>query len=183
VASSERVEVIHDAERASIALQPIRLKILERLEQPSSPTSLSKTLGIPRQHLNYHMRELEAAGLVEMVEEKRRGSVVERFYRSTARAYVIGPRALGELRADPASIQDRFSAEYLIALGSRLIEDVADLDPATQTLALETTIAFATDADRNSFSRELTASVARLAATYHKEDGEPFRIVVVGHPR
>lgn len=185
MAQAEIVEVIQDAARAAVALHPVRLQILERLEQPASPSSLSKTLGIPRQHLNYHVRELEAAGLVEMVEEKKRGSVTERLYRSTAKSFVIGPKALGEMRADPDSVRDRFSSEYLIAIGSRLVEDIADLRsqrPTIPTLALETTVGFASDADRGAFARELTAAVSRLVATYHHDDSEEFRVIVASHP-
>ena len=163
-----------------MALHPVRLQILERLEQPASPSSLSKTLGIPRQHLNYHVRELEAAGLVEMVEEKKRGSVTERLYQSTARSYVVGPTALGGLRADPSELQDRFSPEYLAALGSRLIEG-ASLMIGSPALALETTVCFASDADRSAFARELTAAIARLVNTYHRDEGELCRLVVAAH--
>ena len=180
-----RIEIIQDPERAAVALHPLRLRILEKLDQPSSPASLSRTLGIPRQHLNYHVRELESVGLVELVEEKRRGSVVERIYRSTARSYVVGPQAMGELRADPSAVQDRFSAEYLVALGSRLIEDVSELSqdrPVIPTIALETTIGFRSDADRGAFARELTAALSRLIAAYNHEDGEAFRLVVAAHP-
>jgi DNA-binding transcriptional ArsR family regulator len=185
VAEAERVEIIQDAARAAVALHPVRLQILERLEQPASPSTLSKTLGIPRQHLNYHMRELEEAGLVELLEEKKKGSVTERIYRSTARTYVIGPKALGELRADPDTMQDRFSSEYLIALGSRLIEDVAELRAERQplpALALETSVNFASDSDRSAFMRELTAARSRLIAAYHHDDGEEFRMIVAAHP-
>lgn len=185
VGQEGRIEIIQEAERAAAALHPVRLQILERLEQPASPSSLSRTLGIPRQHLNYHMRELEAAGLVELVEEKRRGSAIERIYRSTARTYVIGPKALGELRADPATLQDRFSSEYVVALGSRLIEEIAELRSertVIPTLALETEVCFASDAERNAFARELTAAISRLAATYHREHGEMFRVIVAAHP-
>jgi uncharacterized protein YndB with AHSA1/START domain/DNA-binding transcriptional ArsR family regulator len=210
VAQSDRVEVIQDAARAVVALHPIRLQILELLATPASPTNLSKTLGIPRQHLNYHVRELESAGLVEMVEEKRKGSVVERIYQSTSKQYVVSPKALGGLSAKPCDVEDHFSSDYLIAVGSKLIEDVNILREARplqtavvtgnraiptgvgnysnrrrqtiHTMALETEIGFATDADRNAFAREITAAVSRIAATYNKEDGEKFRVAIFSHP-
>ena len=186
VAKADHIEVIQDPERAAVALQPLRLQILKLLAEPGSPSSLSRTLGVPRQHLNYHVRELEAAGLVELVEEKRRGSAIERIYRSKARSYVVGPKAMGELRADPSDVQDRFSTEYVVALGSRLIEDVAELRSSREsvpTLALETEICFASDAARGAFARELTAAVSRLAATYHQDEGEVFRVVIAAHPQ
>jgi len=174
------VEVIQDLARAAVALHPVRLQILELLANPASPSTLSKTLGIPRQHLNYHVRELEAAGLVEMVEEKKRGSVTERLYQATARSYVVGPKALGGLAADPSVVADRFSVDYLVALGSRLVADACEMS-AGPALALETTVCFASDADRGAFARELTAAISRLVNTYHREDGDAVRLVVAAH--
>jgi uncharacterized protein YndB with AHSA1/START domain/DNA-binding transcriptional ArsR family regulator len=210
VAQSDRVEVIQEAARAVVALHPIRLKILELLRVPASPTTLSKSLGIPRQHLNYHVRELESAGLVEMVEEKRKGSVVERLYQATSRSYIVSPKAMGDLRISPGDVEDRFSSDYLLAVGSKLIEDVVNLREhravmpqnggksrvlpnavsaytnrrrqTIPTMALEAEIGFASDADRTAFSREITAAVSRIAATYNKDDGEKFRVAIFAHP-
>lgn len=181
----ETIHVIRDPLAASVMLHPLRIKILEKLQQPSSPAGLSRVLDIPRQHLNYHVRELEAAGLVELVEEKRRGSATERIYRATAQSYVVAPDAMGDLRANPSSVQDRFSPEYVVALGSKLIEDVVDRQNSSdhvQTFALETEIRFASEAERGQFSRELAAAVSRLASAYSKEGGVRARLVVAVHP-
>ena len=51
--------------------------------------------------MNYHLKELEENGLVELVEERRRGSVVERVYRRTGHAYAISTAALGALGTTP----------------------------------------------------------------------------------
>src|SRR5476649_377529 len=98
-------------------LQPLRLRILELASEPASATSLAPALGVPRQHVNYHLRELERAGLVEFVEERKRGNCIERLYRSIARSYVIAPAALTGVGADTNRVQDRASSEYLVALG------------------------------------------------------------------
>jgi len=58
---------------------------------------LARKLGLPRQRLNYHLRALEDAGLVELVEERRKGNCFERLLRATARSFVISPEALGVL--------------------------------------------------------------------------------------
>jgi hypothetical protein len=82
-------------------------------------------------------------------------------------------------------LPDHFLTEYLIAVGSRLIEDVAELHssrPVIPTLALETSIGFASDAERAAFMRELTAALSRLIAAYHHDDGEEFRLIVAAHP-
>ncbi|HWA82612.1 MAG TPA: helix-turn-helix domain-containing protein [Fimbriimonadaceae bacterium] len=184
---AEAIQIIADPESAALILHPLRLRILEALAEPASASTLSGPLGVPRQHLNYHLRELEKAGLVEFVEERRKGNCVERRYRSTARSYVISPAALGSVNASPEKVANRRSAEYLVALGSRLIEDTAELIAAKKappTLALETEIAFATDEERAQFAQELAAFATGLAQRYHKpsDKANPYRILIAAHP-
>ena len=39
---------------------------------------LAAAIGLPRQKVNYHLRALERHGLVELVQERRKGNVTER---------------------------------------------------------------------------------------------------------
>jgi DNA-binding transcriptional ArsR family regulator len=57
---------------------------LAELSEPHSATMQAGTVGQPRQKINYHLRELELHGLVELVEERRKGNVTERVMRTTA---------------------------------------------------------------------------------------------------
>jgi DNA-binding transcriptional ArsR family regulator len=180
----EAIAVIQEAERAVVVLHPLRIAILERLTEPKSPAALSPELGVPRQHVNYHMRELEAAGLVELVEERKKGNCVERVYRSVARSFVIAPGAMGAIKAGPGIVEDRESSDYLVALGARLIDDLATLRGKSQiaSLALEGEIAFASEADRGKFAWDLARMLSDLASKYHTEGGRKFRIGTFAHP-
>ncbi len=173
-------------------LNPLRLQILEKLREPDSASGLSRHMKIPRQKINYHLRELEKHGLVEQVEERKRGNCVERIVRATARHYLINPAALGNLAADPSEIPDRFSSTYLVAVAARAIRDLAVLrtnaDKAGKQLAtftLETNVRLASVADLNAFAEELANAVARLAAKYHNEHvprGRVFKFIVGSYP-
>src|SRR5262245_6527485 len=92
-------EVVRGADRAALLLQKTRRQLLAALHEPDSAAGLARKLGAPRQRLNYHLRQLEQEGLVELVEERRKGNCVERVVRATARAYVISPEALGPIGA------------------------------------------------------------------------------------
>ena len=85
------VAVIEDAAAAEASLDPLRSRILSALAEPGSATALGQRLGLPRQQVNYHLRTLEQHGLVELVEERRKGNTVERVMRATASSYVISP--------------------------------------------------------------------------------------------
>ena len=60
------VEVIETPEAAA-ALDPIRSRVLAVLAEPGSATTVARALGLPRQKVNYHLRALEARGLVTLV--------------------------------------------------------------------------------------------------------------------
>src|SRR5499433_1922811 len=95
------VTVIEDPAAAEVSLDPIRARLLAELSEPGSATMLAAKVGLARQKVNYHLRELEAHGLVELVEERRKGNVTERMMRATAASYVISPAALAAVRPDP----------------------------------------------------------------------------------
>lgn len=186
------LDVISSPGRAAMMLDPLRLRLLEGLRLPDSAAGLARRLRLPRQRVNYHLRELEKQRLVELVGRRRRGNCTARILRATARAYVISPAALGGIGADPASIKDRFSAAYLLAVTSRTLREVGELDEQAQaagrrlaTLTLETEVRFASAEARAAFAEELASAVAQLAARYHDAQapgGRAFRFVVAGHP-
>ena len=84
-------------------------------------------LELPRQKVNYHLKELERHGLVELAEERRKGNVTERVYRAIAASYVISPSVLAAVSPDPSRSPDQLSAHWLLALGSRLAQEVGTL--------------------------------------------------------
>ena len=186
------VAVIEDAATAGATLDPIRARLLAELVQPGSATSLATRVGQPRQKVNYHLRELERHGLVELVEERRKGNMTERVLQATASSYVISPAALAAVAPDPARSPDRLSARWLLAVAARLVRDVGALiTGATKagkrvaTYALDGEVRFATARDRAAFAEELTHAVTGLVAKYHDEKaagGRVFRVIVAVHP-
>ncbi len=173
-------------------LHPIRRRILERLREPGSASSVARSLELSRQKVNYHLRELERHALVELVEERRKGNCVERILRTTARYWVIGPETVGALAADPENIRDRFSAAYLTALASRTVRDLGELRERADrqgkkvaTFSLETELRFSSPEARAAFADELAQHVAKLVERYHDADasgGRSFRMVVGAYP-
>jgi DNA-binding transcriptional ArsR family regulator len=186
------VQVIQSPAVAEKLLKPERLRMLHLLSEPDSASGLAKRLKMPRQTVNYHLRELEKEGLVEFVEQRPKGNCLERFVRAAARSYVISPAALGAVGGNAGQVRDQFSAAYLVSAAARTIGDVSILrqraDKAGKriaTLTLETEIRFASADARREFSEELANMVARLAMKYHQEHaegGRAFRFVVSGYP-
>ena len=186
------VAVIEDPAAAEVSLDPVRARLLAELSQPCSATMLAAKVGLPRQKVNYHLKALERHGLIELVEERRKGNVTERVLRATAESYVISPTALAAVRPDPSRAPDRLSARWLLAVAARLVQDVGTLlTGATKarrrlaTFALDGEVRFASAADRAAFADELTAAVTALVSKYHDEtaeDGRDHRVIVAVHP-
>src|SRR5215218_10551961 len=146
----EDVAVIEDPAAAEVSLDPIRSRLLAELAVPGSATMLAARVGLPRQKVNYHLKTLERHGLLELVEERRKGNVTERVLRATASSYVISPVALAAVQPDPSRSPDRLSARWLLAVAGRLVRDVGALiTGATQarkrvaTFALDGGVRFA----------------------------------------
>ncbi len=184
--------VIDDPNAAAVALEPVRNRLLAELRQPASAASVASRLGIPRQRATYHLKALEAHGLVKPAGQKQWGGLTERLFKSTAASYVIAPRAMGEAGPDPRQNIDRLSASYLIALAARAVQEVGDLlrraraaEKNLATLSVDTEIRFRTAQERAAFTGELTQMIATLAGRYHDPDlpgGRAHRLVVLAHP-
>ncbi|HLH24727.1 MAG TPA: helix-turn-helix domain-containing protein [Chloroflexota bacterium] len=186
------VQVIDDPAAATVALDPVRSRLLAELARPASAATLAARLGIARQKLNYHLHALEAQGLVRLADERQWGGLTERLLVATASSYVVSPRALGPAAADPGRTADRLSAGYLIALAARVVREVGDLlrrataaDKRLPTLSLDAEIRFRSAAERAAFTNDLTAAITQLVARYHDASapgGRPHRLVILAHP-
>lgn len=184
---STAVDVIRDEDRLRGTLSPLRRRLLVELREPASATGLAARLGATRQQINYHLRELEKAGLVELVEERQRRGRTERLVRTTARAVVVGPAIIGELT--PAE-QDRFAVDTLLAATARTFGEVATAREAADaagkrlvTFTIEADVGFDRPSDLEEFATRLAAQVAELAADYHTPDApRRYRLLIGGHP-
>ncbi len=186
------IQVIDDPAAATVAMEPTRSRLLSELASPASAATLATRVGLARQKVNYHLRALEAHGLVELADERKWGGLTERLLVATATSYVVSPSAMGAVAVDPDREVDRLSASYLIALGARVIREVGDLvrranktGKRLATLAVDTEVRFRSPADRAAFSHELTDAIAKLVSKYHDESalgGRAHRLVVVAHP-
>lgn len=183
------IGVIDSAEVATAALAPIRTRLLAELSEPGSATTLAARLGVPRQKLNYHLRQLEKHGLVELVEERRRGNVNERILRASSSSYVVSPGVMGRTQPVVGADRDQASPRWLLALASRMVREVGELVVGARrtgkrvgTFGLDGEVCFATPADRAAFADELTDAVTRLVSRYHADssDGSRRHRLIVG---
>ena len=186
------IEVIDDPAAATVALEPVRSRLLAELGKPASAATLAARLGIARQKVNYHLRALESHGLAKVAEKRRWGGLTERLLVATAESYVVSPSALGPVAADPGRTADRLSASYLIALAARVVREVGKLvriarktDKRLATLSMDAEVRFRSAEERAAFSNELTQAVTTLVSRYHDATapgGRAHRLMILAHP-
>lgn len=191
---SEDLAVVSDGDATAALLHPTRLRIVQALAEPDTAASLARRLGEPRQRLGHHLRLLESVGLVELVEERRKGNVTERVVRASAPAYVIDPGVLGPVAADPTGFRGRrdLPASYLVAVLTRGVRELARLRRLASgagkrlpVLTLDTEVTFPSPAAQVRFAEELAEAVAALVARHAApgaERGRTFRLVVGAYP-
>ena len=187
------LEVIDDPAAATVALDPIRSRLLAELAEPASAATLAGRVGLARQKVNYHLRTLEAHGLVRVASKRRWGGLTERLLVATAASYVVSPGAMGPVAADPGREHDRLSASYLIALAARVIREMGTFLRLAQetakrlpTLSIDTEVRFRSAVDRAAFSQELTDAVTKLVSRYHDAaaaGGRAHRLVALAYPK
>lgn len=186
------------AQAAALLHHPLRLKILAALLEPDSATGVARRMNLPRQTVNYHVRELARARLLARAGRRRRRHLFEQCYVATARGYVLSPEMLGSLAADPAKVADTFSANYLLGLSSKLQSELArsvELAAATgkrlATLSINSELRFTSPEQRAAFTEALQRAIVEVvgkhSSPFTKADGlaaegRPFRLVVGCYP-
>lgn len=177
---------LDEPEKVRRALSPIRRQLLARLREPGSATRLAAEMDLPRQRVNYHLRALEDAGLLELVEERPRRGCTERILRTRPGALVVDPTVIdGEI----TRIHDQYAAEHLVNVAATTVRDVARMQAAASeqgkrllTFTVETEVRFGKPGDVHAFTDELAAAVAAVVARFDNPGGRPYRMIAGGHP-
>ena len=191
-------DFVAEIPRATALLHPLRLRILHELREPDSAAGLARRLRLPRQKINYHVRELARARFLERAGQRRRRNMIERRYRTTARGYILSPELLGRLGMPREQVEDAFSAAHLLGLLSlgqaelgRARRQAAALGKRLATLSMNTELRFESAEQRARWTEELQRAVvevtARCASPFTKDDGapapgRPYRLILGCYP-
>ncbi|RDY26063.1 ArsR family transcriptional regulator [Romboutsia weinsteinii] len=91
----KEVLVLRDLECIKAIAHPRRIDILKTFnKEPLSAKQLSQLLDEPHAKINYHIKTLYKVGILELVEEKIKSGIVEKYYYPRAKNIVIGKTIL-----------------------------------------------------------------------------------------
>jgi len=177
--------LIEDASQAEALLNPLRLELLKRADEPHTCKELAEALGETPQKVHYHVKVLERIGALEKVRERRVRAIQEGYYQATARSFWLAPGLVGT-----AGGRGRSDAP-LLGLAEELQVDVAHLGTkAESSLALSAQIRLAKPAERTAFFTDVQNAIQSIARKYGaagplrpKGDPNTFRLVFACYPR
>ena len=157
------LEPVTEGSRAAALFQhPVRRRILALARTPMSATEMAGRLGLPRQRVNYHVRQLERARFLERADQRVRRNMIEQRYVASARSYVIAPALLGALAPHTSAVQDAASAAALFAIASRAQDDLTRVvaeagaqSKRVSTLSVTTDVRFTSAEQRAEFTRAI----------------------------
>jgi DNA-binding transcriptional ArsR family regulator len=85
------VNIVNDPKTAEKLVDPMRRTILSMLaNHPMTESGLAKTLGLTESAIGYHLKTLEAIGLVRVVKrEPEPHGILQKFYGASAMVFII----------------------------------------------------------------------------------------------
>jgi len=170
------VMIIEDPETAKLLLDKTRRRILHLLKVGEhSVSELSSFLGLSPQAVSYHLKLLEKRGLVEVARTVSKRNLVERYYRASARIFIVS-YVVFESEEFKGKVLD-ITSEAIKALGLKIDrEKLAHLMRkylALKSRAIEEVIS----RRRKPLCRELAPIVNFLAVMRMASDPEFSRLV------
>jgi len=139
--------------------------------------------------VNYHLKALESAGLVETTGTRQRGNFIETLYRSTAKSFVVSPEVAWSDSRKTEVRKRQHSRQTLVEMGDQLQQDAAVLldratfdgdEIASAAVAAETH--FADESDRKAFLEECLHCTTALVEKCGAREGLPYRVVTAVRP-
>lgn len=102
--------VLRDLECIKAIAHPKRIDILKAFNNlPLSAKQLSQILDEPHAKINYHIKTLYKVGILELVEEKIKSGIVEKYYYPKAKSILIDKNVINiSLEKDDETIQSKY---------------------------------------------------------------------------
>ena len=160
--------VVSESGQLRALADDVRTAVIALLrERAFSIQQLSERLDIPKGTVGYHVKVLEAAGLIHVVRTRRVRAVTEKFYGRTARLFLFHTENPADTRA----------------IGSAVLRRAAEeLDRTPQTLTFGFPKARLSPADARRFERRAKRLMDEFSAA-ETPDGVPYSFVAAIYER
>lgn len=82
---------VDDIEVFEVLNNPLRFRIVRELMEPASVREVAEALDVPPTRLYYHVKLLEGAGIISVVETRKVGAMIQKVYQTRARGFRPSP--------------------------------------------------------------------------------------------
>jgi DNA-binding transcriptional ArsR family regulator len=160
------------------ALHPLRQKLMHAFDaEPVTPSELARRVGIAASKAHYHVRVLEKAGLVRLVETRAVGSVTEKYYQMAAHHFAL------EVRRDPEQCNEVMPLiEAEVQTWLRDLKATLALDDPTSHSHLAIHRSEATPQGKALVEESVRALLAKVDETLVTAPGKRHRLLISWTP-
>jgi DNA-binding transcriptional ArsR family regulator len=158
-------------------LHRTRMAILVALRGgPATVTQIAATLGVHPANLTRHIRSLEDAGLIALVEKRDTGRNLEKYYRAAATTFDVAPEA-GDLAA-----RHKIALAFVRSDISAALASLPDVEP--RPVVAYVVSARVAPADLGLFQERLAALVEAFSAanSANADEGDTYHLNLSLYP-
>jgi predicted transcriptional regulator len=171
---------IEDIEVFEVLNNTTRFRIIRYLEEPGSIREVAELLDVPPTRLYYHFNLLEEAGIIEVVETRKAGAMLQKIYQSCARGFRPSakmaqgdyePHELAKITAGVVLDGARVDAE------EGLTEHFARIRSGNDSKlpgSFGRSLAFMTEEQAEAFSEKLKVLIEEEFDTHDRGDGRAY---------
>lgn len=188
--------VIRDLDTLKVIADPVRLKILQLLENPDGPRTvklIGAALKVPPTKLYYHINLLEERGLIRVASTRVVSGIIEKQYEAVATNFTVDQALLAPtLREAGGSFDlllgaalESVKLEIRAGIDSGLILADKEAAPAHHRLFVANQGLALTPARARAFRKRLEALLHEFEAPGAGEGGEPvesFSVLMAFYP-
>ena len=176
MAMKEFFDVTDPEALKSLAI-PERVKILQLFEdlEPRTAKQIATELGENAARLHYHVKELVRVGLLQQVDTRVKGSIVEKYYEPVAKVIQVKLRLMIEENAQQLSdimfTPFRTTEKDLVRTLNRFVASDVDVRKEYKdTFAYNLTEFYLNQDERNEFVEEISKLLKKYKG--HKNEGD-----------
>lgn len=188
MAMKEFFDVTDPEALKSLAI-PERVKILQLFEdlEPRTAKQIATELGENAARLHYHVKELVRVGLLQQVDTRVKGSIVEKYYEPVAKVIQVKLRLMIEENAQQLSdimfTPFRTTEKDLVRTLNRFVASDVDVRKEYKdTFAYNLTEFYLNQDERNEFVEEISKLLKKYKGLKNEGDRRKFKFFDVLFP-
>ncbi|MFM1655294.1 helix-turn-helix domain-containing protein [Brevibacillus sp. B_LB10_24] len=180
---------VSDPEALKSLAIPERVKILELFEdlEPRTAKQIATELGENAARLHYHVKELLRVGLLEQVDTRIKGSIIEKYYQPVAKVIQVNLRVmieenaqqLGDVMLSPIRTTEK---DLLRTINRFVASDVDVRKEYSDTFAFDVGELYLTKEERNQIIAEIGGILDKYKELKNGEGRRKFKYLNILFP-